>query len=108
MADLNLCPKEMICKILVEGGDHRQLPRSRRKKPPTHTEGERMREEKKKEDAERRAAEAAIIGDVTKESLFFYKETLMREAAALKVEYDEKVAALNDKIYAAERALELL
>lgn len=67
-----------------------------------------MREEEKKEDAERRAAEVAIISDVIKESLFFYKETLVRELAALKVEYDEKVAALNDKIYAAERALELL
>ena len=109
LADLNLCSKETIRRVLVEGGlDPRQLPRAPRKKPPSYTQGENLKEQKKKEDAERRAAEAAIISDVTKESLFFYKETLMREAAALKVEYDEKVAALNDKIYAAERALELL
>ena len=109
LADLNLCSKETIRKILVEGGlDPRQLPRAPRKKPPSYTQSENLKEQKKKEDAERRAAEAAIIRDVTKESLFFYKETLVREAAALKVEYDEKVAALNDKIYAAEQALELL
>jgi len=45
---------------------------------------------------------------VTKEALFFYKETLVREAAQLKAEYDEKVERLNDKICAAESALALM
>lgn len=109
LADLNLCPKEMICKILVEGGvDHRQLPRPRRKKPPTHTEGERMKEEKKKEDAERRAAEAAEIGDVTKEALFYYKETLEREAATLREEFEREMLVLNNRIAVAEKAIGLL
>ena len=109
LADLNVCSKETIRRVLVEGGlDPRQLPRAPRKKPPTYTQGENLKERKKKEDAERRAAEAAVIGNVTREALFFYKETLVREAAGLKAESDEKIAALNDKICAAENALELL
>lgn len=109
LAELNLVSKEEIKRILVEEGvDPRQLPRAPRKKPSTYTAGESLREQRKKEAADRRAAEAAVIGDVTKEALFFYKETLVREAAGLKAEYDEKIAALNDKICAAESALALM
>ena len=109
LADLNMCSKEAIRRVLVEGGlDPRQLPRAPRKKPPTYTAGESLREQRKKEAADRKAAEAAALSDVTKEALFFYKETLVREAAGLKAEYDEKIAALNDKICAAESVLALM
>ena len=109
LADLNVCSRETIRRALVEGGlDPRQLPRAPRKKPPTYTKSECLKEQKKKEAAERAAAEAAVIGDMTKEALFFYKETLVREAADLKAEFDERIAALNDKICAAESALALM
>ena len=67
-----------------------------------------MKEEKKKEDAERRAAEAAAISGVTKEALFFYKETLAREVADLKAEFEREMSALEGKIGVAEKAIELL
>ncbi len=109
LAELNLVSKEAIRKILIEGGiSHQSLPRASRKKPSTYTEGESLKEQRKKEAAERKAAEVAMIGDVTKEALFFYKESLVREAAQLKVEYDERAERLNDKICAAESVLALM
>ena len=49
LADLNHCSKETIRRVLVEGGlDPRQLPRAPRKKPPSYTQGENLKEQKKK------------------------------------------------------------
>ena len=69
--------------------DPRQLPRAPRKKPPTYTSGNGVKAEKKKEEVEARVAEAAVIGDVTREALFFYKGSLEGEAEKLLEEYEK-------------------
>ena len=98
LADLNVCPKEVIIDILVEGGvDPRAFSRYKGKNLVKAVKAEVKAHEKKKRSEE----EAAIVG----EAVLFLKEKLEREYREIEAEWERVSAEYEYKLVILDRIL---
>jgi hypothetical protein len=98
LSDLNLCPKEMIIDILVEGGiDPRAFARYKGANNLKRVKKEVKTHEKKK----RNEADKAIVN----EALTLFKDKLSAEYEELKAEWERISAEYEYKLLAIERVL---
>lgn len=98
LSDLNLCPKEMIIDILVEGGiDPRAFSRYKSANNLKRVKTEVKAHEKKK----RNEADKAIVN----EALTLFKDKLSAEYEELKAEWERISAEYEYKLLAIERVL---
>ena len=98
LSDLNVCPKEMIIDILVEGGvDPRAFSRYKGKNNIERIKKEVKSHEKKKRNSE----DEAIVN----EALALFKDKLSAEYEELKAEWERISAEYEYKLLAIERVL---
>jgi hypothetical protein len=103
LAELNLCPKEVIIDILKQSGvDPRKLPRKRSGKPFVLSEAEGEAETETETDVKSNAEVRPVPSaedDVITEALMEYRAKLVRNCAEMKEEYEAIMAKFAGKIY---------
>lgn len=104
LAELNVCPQELIIEILKEGGiDWRELPKARKKKEETaFTLAEKAPSvELDKADLDKGSkaeGNEAKPSEIMEEALQLLRGELVRQCRDLKEEYEAALACFADKI----------
>lgn len=96
LADLNVCSREVIIEILVEGG----IPRKAFSRYTGENNIKRIKKEVKTHEAAKRITEEAAI---TNEALLFLKEKLEREYRELSDEWERVSAEYKYKLEILDR-----